>query len=112
MAHASMSDDDIAALLALDANKPKRGGPRKDPTEVRTAATWFKLHHNLVDHVCANPDCPDPRTTVNECSLSGKFHAADCNQQCEQVEDKGRKTTVEIKGHWICRYCFLAGFLK
>lgn len=109
--HEALSDDDVAALLK-QADAPKRGS-RKDPTEVRNAATWFKLPHNLMDHVCANPDCGDPRTTVHECSLSSKFHAPDCNQtSCKEVEDKGIKVTAEVKGVWICRYCFISGFLK
>ena len=107
----SLSDDFIANLLKQDANKPRRGGARKDPTAERTAANWFKQFHNLNGFVCENENCPDPRTTINACSRSPKYHEADCAGNCEQLFDRGKDVTVEVKGKHMCRYCFLDGWL-
>lgn len=110
MPNIPLDDSQIAALLKQDATRSRT---KKDPTAERTAATWFKLPHNIIDFYCQNPVCKDPRVNemVNECSNSPKFHSPDCNQHCNKIEDRGRKTTVEVKGTHICRYCFMDGFL-
>lgn len=98
----------IAGLLKADADAPRRG-VKRDPTEERTVANWFKQNHNL-SQLCQNPDCSDPRTTVHSCSHSSKYHEPDCLGNCEEIFDRGRTTTVKVKGDlFVCRYCFLAG---
>lgn len=99
--------DFLKGLLKDDANKPKRGGPRKDPTAERTQANYFKLVHHL-DSRCENEDCADPRTTVHSCTLSSKYHMHDCTG-CEEIEDRGKNVTVTVGDRELCRYCFLAG---
>ena len=91
-----LSAEKIAQLQALK-NKPKvrRGGRAKSAidTSIRTLETWFKLHHRFYDYetkeplVCENPNCLDPRET-----------------------GKGRMV-VEVEGHYMCRYCFLGGYV-
>lgn len=81
-----LSDEQVAELLAQPDNLK---GPKKDPTEPRIAATWFKLTVDI-EHTCDNPDCSDPRP----------------------AGDRGRLTTVMIKSSFMCRYCFLAGWLS
>lgn len=105
---ANLSNEEILKLL----NDPEvstgggRGsrGPRVDPTADRTIKTWFKLNHHMcgtdcehrqadgnVNHrACWNPDCSDPRDSDNPNSL---------------------RIVVEVKGQWICRYCFLTNYL-
>lgn len=97
----------VQALLKQDALAPKRG-QKKDPTEERTVANWFKQHH-ILEGKCDNPDCGDTRTTVHSCSHSAKYHESDCPGDCEEIFDRGRNVVVKVKEKFICRYCFLAG---
>lgn len=77
-------------LLAEELNKPKGGrGPKQDPTEPRLAVVWFRLSTSL-RKPCDNPECLDPRPK----------------------NDKGRNVTAEVKGKFMCRYCFLSGWLS
>lgn len=80
------------ALLLEDANRPRRGGgggrSKADPTEIREIQVWFKLNHEIRETGCENPDCDDPR----------------------QKADKGVNVVANVKGKWICRYCFLDGY--
>lgn len=88
-----LTKEQIAELMAL----PKRrggGGKRKSgiDTSVRDHQTWFNLAQKMVDEetreliVCENPDCGDPR------------------------EGGGIIVTL-INGKYMCRYCFLNGWL-
>ena len=82
------------ALLREDANKPKRGGgshTKRDPTEVRELGTWMKLNHRIKVEGCENPECIDPRP---------------------KDTDAGVQIVVEVKGQFICRYCFLNNYLS
>lgn len=93
-----LTNEQIATLLAL----PKRrgGGKRKTgpDTSVRDYQTWFKLAHSFLDEEagtgellrCENESCLDPR------ALAG--------------EGKGIVVT-QVNGKWMCRHCFLAGWL-
>ena len=88
-----LDPEKIARLMALK-NKPKvrRGGRKSGPdTSVRTTETWFALQHRFMDYEtkqtlkCENPECHDPRH-------SGIL-------------------VVEVNGTFMCRYCFLDGWL-
>lgn len=81
-----LSLDEAMQLLVEDAAGV---GTKKDATEPRIAATWMKLTTQL-NKPCENPECSDPRP----------------------IEDKGRRVTVLIKEQFMCRYCFLAGWLS
>lgn len=95
----SLNLDQINDLLKADKAKKQRG-PRKDITEPREIAVWFKLPHKVADFAdaqgneitphCENPDCKDPRPH----------------------DDRGRNVIAFIKGKMCCRYCFLAGWLS
>lgn len=82
-----LSQEEALQLLLEDASKGR--GPTKDTTEPRIAATWFKLTTQL-NKPCENPDCCDTR----------------------EANDKGRLVTVQVKGKFMCRFCFLAGWLS
>lgn len=99
-----LSNDAILKLLQEDADKPRRGGGKKtDITEERTLPVWFKLDHHLCTSVCDhrqqspnsekacwNPDCKDPRPST----------------------DRGTNIVAEVKGQWVCRFCYLNGYLR
>jgi hypothetical protein len=80
-----ISRDAIKALLATTRSRVK-----VDPTETRDITTWFQLNHHSREEGCENPDCTDPR----------------------KPDDRGRKIVVSVKGQMMCRFCFLAGWLK
>jgi hypothetical protein len=78
----------IAGLLAKDKErKPKQP---KDVTEPRDYQTWFKLRTTVRENGCENPNCHDPRPK----------------------SDYGTGVVYQIKGQFICRYCFLEGYLS
>lgn len=88
-----LDPEKIKQLMAIK-NKPKRTGGRggkKVDLNVRTVATWFALQHRFYDYEtseqlkCANPNCVDPR-------------------------HKGIMV-VDVNGTFMCRYCFLDGWL-
>lgn len=91
-----LSAEDVERLLKL----PSRGGggrKKSGPdTSVRDFQTWFKLATKMVDEdtkeliPCANPDCQDPR------HLAGEGQGIVC---------------AEVNGQYMCRYCFLDGWL-
>jgi hypothetical protein len=100
-----LSNEEILKLLAEDA-KPKRTGgsrrgPRQEDTSIRQINVWFKLRHHIclpdcehrkqspTGRACWNSDCVDPRPST----------------------DRGINAVAEIKGQWMCRYCFLNGWL-
>lgn len=108
-----LSDDFIANLLKQEKKResqPKkgRGGGRTkaDPTEPRTINVWFKQSH----HIC-HPDCE------HRVDKPGIPDRACWNPDCVDDNEKRRQprgdwVVVLIKGEWICRYCFLAGYLS
>lgn len=87
-----LSKEQARMLLIEDANKPQRGGggrTKADPTQVRTYQVWFKLNHHMREEGCDNPNCIDPRPKT----------------------DKGVKVCAAVKDKFICRFCFLDGYL-
>lgn len=79
-----ISEDAVKALLASTRQS------KVDPTETRDISTWFTLNHHSREEECDNPDCIDTR----------------------KKGDRGRKIVVKVKGQFMCRYCFLDGWLK
>lgn len=63
----------------------------KTPTEPRELATWFKLDHMLWEDGCSNPNCVDDT----------RPHG-----------DPGRIIVYKMGDEYICRECFLAGWLS
>jgi len=101
-----LSNEQIKALLAEPTPKRGGGGKRKkvDPTEERVIGVWFKLDH----HMCTN-DCEHRKQ-----SPSGK---ACWNTNCHDHtrtpdKDRGVNLVSLVKGQYMCRYCFLAGWLQ
>ncbi len=87
-----LSKEQAMALLKEDASKPKRGGSTKtDPTVVRSYQVWFKLNHHIREEGCDNPECVDTRPKQN---------------------DKGTNVVALVQGKYMCRYCFLAGWMQ
>ena len=97
----SLSDSEINAILARKEARKRAprgegvkgvGGKKIDPNE-RTHQTWFGMIHRVFDYEaetlmkCSNQNCIDPRDRTNG------------------------QTVVEIKGQYMCRYCFLDGWL-
>lgn len=83
----------IKQLMAIK-NRPKKTGGRgskKVDTSVRTYETWFSMQSMLLHPEtreslkCENPNCVDPRHTGIMC--------------------------CEVNGVYMCRYCFLDGWL-
>jgi hypothetical protein len=101
----SLDPSQIAALLKEDAERATTGrrGPKVDPTLDRTLPTWWKLNH----HMCLS-DCPHRQEEGNT------THKACWNPECKDPRpssDLGTNIVVAVKGQFICRYCFLAGYL-
>lgn len=105
----ALDDDFIMQLLEEEKNKPsgKGGprGPRTDPTAVREINVWFKLEH----HIC-HPDCE------HRLNKSGDPKRGCWNENCmdttrDPETDRGIWVVTPVKGQWICRYCFLGGYL-
>lgn len=76
-----LNQESVLALLA-SSTKP-------DATNTRDISTWFKLNQLNIDTGCANPNCADPRSK----------------------DDIGRNIVSKVKGQFMCRHCFLAGWL-
>lgn len=86
MANKELSPDEIGVLLSQTSGR----GPRKDPTEPREDVVWFKLNHTIREEGCENPNCLDTRSR----------------------DDRGVKITSQVKGKFMCRYCFTGGWLS
>lgn len=84
----------------------RTGGNRSakaDPTEDRQINTWFKLNHHLCSTWCEHRTDPG-NTTGRSC----------WNPNCVDTRsagDRGMEIVVKVKDQYICRYCFLAGYL-
>ena len=103
---------DIAHLLKEDAEKAKSGrGPKVDKTEERTYSNWYKQFH----HFCFT-DCEHRSQAPGGSEASKRNNRAcwnpDCLDHTRKPDDRGMNMIVEVKGQWICRYCFLGGYLK
>lgn len=118
----------IAKLLKEEAEAPTRtgGGGRgrgkADLTRVRDLLTWNKLNHHIcnntcvhrsegdnptiprneageptgIGHSCWNVECVDPRS--KEPNEKGEF-------------DRGTQIVCQVKGVYMCRYCYLNKWL-
>lgn len=99
----------IAKLLTKDKAQATSGrgkrGPKIDKTETRDTATWFTLSH----HMCM-PDC-EHRTLVEGEPLTKACQNPNCVDP-RPSENRGTCIVSEVKGQRMCRYCFLAGYLK
>lgn len=108
-----LSAADIGYLLKEDANRPRGGGrgPRVDNTEERTIQNWYKLFH----HFCT-PDCEHREQAPEGSQATQRNQRACWNVNCldetRSIDDRGTNIVVEVKGQWICRYCFLGNYLK
>jgi hypothetical protein len=106
----------IAKLLKEEAEQPsvRTRGPKVDPTADRSLSAWQKQQH----HLCT-PDCPhriDPNNPTWD-KQEGHVGNACWNPNCEdhtrnKETDRGTNIVVEVKGQFICRYCYLAGYLQ
>jgi hypothetical protein len=79
-----LSPEEAARLLAT------KRQPRGVATEPRDINTWYKLDHMLRPDGCTNPDCVDDRP----------------------LGDRGRNIVFKMGNEFICRECFLAGWLS
>jgi hypothetical protein len=78
-----LSSEQIQNLLA---NKKSR----TSSTEPRTVEVWFKQDHLFREDGCDNNACTDPRPS----------------------SDRGRRIVVKIGDNYVCRFCFLGGWLS
>lgn len=103
----------IAQLLKEEAEAPTRTrGPKVDPTADRSLSAWNKQQH----HLCTR-DCPHRVDEKNPTFIEGKEYGNACwNPDCfdhkrDKENDRGTNIVVEVKGQFICRYCYLAEYL-
>lgn len=101
----ALSQAQIDELLKTPTPRRGGGGTKVDQTEVREINVWFKLNH----HLCG-PDCEHRAKSPTE------DHAACWNPNCvdtrDKTKDRGTSIVVLVKDQYICRYCFLSGYLK
>jgi hypothetical protein len=64
--------------------------PRGLATEPREIGVFYKLNHLLRENGCTNPECVDPRPRG----------------------DRGRNIVIQLGDEYMCRYCFLDGWLS
>lgn len=99
----ALNADQIAELLKTPQSTGRGGSRTKtDNTEDRQINVWFKLNHHLCmsdcEHraqspttkACWNPQCVDTRSP----------------------DDRGTNIVAKVHDQYICRYCFLDGYLK
>lgn len=118
----------IARLLKEEEESPTRSrGPKTDPTADRSYSGWSKLPH----HICT-PDCPhrtdlsNPTARIVKNPATGTIEAVEPGAACWNLNcaddrrdkdpnsehfDNGIYVVNEVKGQWICRYCYLAEYL-
>lgn len=96
MALKELNANEIAALLESPTG---RGGGRvkKDVTEPRERVVWFKLYSHIREEGCENPDCMDNEREKDK--DNPKYN-------------RGVRIVSEVKGKFMCRYCFLGGWLS
>jgi hypothetical protein len=81
--HKKLSGDEIQNILT--SKKPKGIN-----TEPRQIGVWYKLNHVLREQGCSNPNCVDTRPRG----------------------DRGRSIVAQIDDEYVCRFCFLDGWLS
>jgi hypothetical protein len=88
-----LTPEQIRKLLAKP-EKTKSAKGKTIDTSRRDVLTWFALTHKLFDEEkqesfkCANPNCQDPRPSTTKNAV-----------------------VALVNGQYICRYCFLSGYL-
>lgn len=82
--HKALNQDEIKSILS-NTRAPKGIG-----TEPRDISTWYKQDHILRPEGCTNPDCEDSRP-----------HS-----------DVGRQIVIKFEDEFMCRWCFLIGWLS
>ena len=87
MASGTPLDKEMARIFLAESTTR---GPKKDPTEPREIQVWFKLDQFLREAGCENPDCNDPRPET----------------------DQGTQVVAQVNGKYMCRFCFLDGYLS
>lgn len=110
----SLDKAQIEKLLQEEASAPTKSprGSRVDPTSDRTLSGWFKQQA----HIC-DTTCPHRTSEDNPTSIDGKVGSACWNLNCfdksrNKETDRGTQIVVEVKKQYICRYCYLAGYLS
>jgi hypothetical protein len=95
-----MSRDEIMALKSNVEKQKKDGGRsrsgKKVDTSERTFQTWFKLAHKTMD------DSEDNYGEPMKCA----------NESCQDPNPGRVSLVAEVNGKWMCRYCYLAGWLE
>lgn len=123
----------IAQLLKEETERPTRGGggrgKKADLTKQRDLLTWNKLNHHICNTTCIHRNGPSE-------DLGGKLNptipkdeagnvigpGSSCwNTECmdtkrvknEDAEgfDRGTQIVCEVKGVYMCRYCYLGKWL-
>lgn len=82
--HKELDNNQIKHLLT------STRAPKGLSTEPRDIATWYKQNHILRDEGCTNPACTDDRPKG----------------------DVGRKIVIMHNSEFMCRTCFLEGWLS
>jgi hypothetical protein len=80
----ALNPDQIRSLLSSTRT------PKGITTEPREISVWYKQDHILRAAGCTNPDCIDVRP-----------HS-----------DMGRQIVIKLDNEFMCRYCFLDGWLS
>lgn len=112
----------LKGLLEEEARQPRRGGGGKkaDPTEDRSLVVWMKLHHHICTKDCphrvdtSNPTRPfigDPNSPDSLATIGSACWNPNCLDPRNKETDMGANIVAEVKGQWICRYCYLDGYL-
>ena len=117
----SLNPGDIAKLLQEEAERPTRGGGgrgKTDPTAIRELLVWNKLNHHICHSACVhrtegdNPTIPHDEEG-NITGIGRSCWNPDCMDTTRNKEtDRGTQIVVEIKGVYMCRYCYLGNWLK
>jgi len=81
--HKSLNPEEIQNILSSKRTK----GIATEPREI---GVFYKLNHLLREEGCTNPNCVDTRPRG----------------------DRGRNIVVKIDDEYMCRYCFLDGWLS
>ncbi len=115
----SLTPEQIALLLQQEAEQPtgRSRGPKVDPTADRTINGWYKLQHHICLKECEHRvDERNPTSAVAENGQRTVGNACwnvDCMDHTRNKEtDRGANIVAEVKTQYICRYCYLGGYLE
>lgn len=123
----------IAKLLKEETERPTRGGgrrgPKADPTAQRDLLTWNKLNHHICNNTCPHRNGPsedldgklNPTIPLDEAGNPIGPGSSCWNTECMDTKrvklegdehfDRGTQIVCEVKGVYMCRYCFIGGWL-